>query len=104
MGWIKRRHVCHIFERYQKDIGEECLVQMHLVGCLSCYQTIKPLVFITYPNIHNDPNLTVTVIQRVLHTWQGILPPVLYVQLEYASGEMHIQKDKGQLLTSSAYI
>ena len=75
------------FRRLPKDIGDECLVQMHLVGCLSHCQTIKPSVFITYPNIHNDPNLTVTVMQRVLQTWQGILPPVLYVQLDNTARE-----------------
>ena len=46
-----------------------------------------PSVFITYPNIQNDPNLTVTVMQRVLQTWQGILPPVLYVQLDNTARE-----------------
>ena len=45
-------------------------------------QEIKPHVYLTYPNIHNDPNLTVTVMQRVLQSWPGILPPVLYVQLD----------------------
>ena len=57
------------FRRLLKDIGDECLVQMHLVGCLSYCQTIRPQVFITYPNIHNYPNLTVTVMQRVLQMW-----------------------------------
>ena len=48
------------FRRLLKDIGDECQVQMHLVGCLLYCQTIRPQVFITFPNIHNDPNLTVT--------------------------------------------
>ena len=54
---------------------------------MSYCQTIRPSVFITYPNIHNDPNLTVTVMQRVLQMWQGILPPVLYVQLDNTARE-----------------
>ena len=49
------------FRRLPKDIGDECLVRMHLLGCLSFCQTIRPQVFITYPNIHNDPNLIITV-------------------------------------------
>ena len=57
------------------------------LSCLSYYQTIRPQVFITYPNIHNDSNLTVIVMQRVLQTCQGILPPVLYVQLENTAKE-----------------
>ena len=36
------------FQRLPKDIGDECLVQMHLVGCLSYCQTIRPQVFVTY--------------------------------------------------------
>ena len=32
------------FRRLPKDIGDECLVQMHLVGCLSYCQTIRPQV------------------------------------------------------------
>ena len=53
-------------KRLPKDLNDECVVQMQLVGCLAYNGTIKPRVFITYPNIHNDPNLIVTVIQRVL--------------------------------------
>ena len=75
------------FQRLPKDIGDECLVQMHLVGCLSYCQTIRPQVFLTYPNIHNNPNLTVTIMQRVLQSWPGILPPVLYVQLDNTARE-----------------
>ena len=75
------------FPRLPKDISDECLVQMHLVGCLAYNRTVKPHVFITYPNVHNDPNLTVTVIQRVLGSWDGPLPPVLYVQLDNTARE-----------------
>ena len=60
---------------------------MHLVGCLSYCQTIRPQVFITYPNIHNEPNLIVTIMQRVLQSWQGIIPPVMYVQLDNTARE-----------------
>ena len=43
------------FRRLPKDVNDECLVQMHLVGK-------KTHDFITYPNVQNDPNLIVTVI------------------------------------------
>ena len=75
------------FQRLPKDIGDEWLVQIHLVGCLTYCQTIRPQVFLTYPNIHNDPNLTVTVMHRVLQSWSGLLPPVLYVQLDNTARE-----------------
>ena len=75
------------FARLPKDITEECLVQMHLVGCLSYNKVVKPWVFFTYPNVHADPNLTITIIQRVLLAWVGPLPPVLYVQLDNTARE-----------------
>ena len=53
---------------------------MHLVGCLSYNQVVKPWVFLSYPNVHNDPNLTIAIMQR-LQSWIVPLPPVLYVQL-----------------------
>ena len=74
-------------KRLPKDLNDECLVQMHLVGCLAYSGTVKPHVFITYPNVHNDPNLTVTVIQRVLMNWGHPLPPVLYIQLDNTARE-----------------
>ena len=55
---------------------------MHLVGCLAYNEIVKPHVFITYPNVHNDPNLTVIVIQKVLMNWGHLLPPVFYIQLD----------------------
>ena len=68
--------------RLPKDVNGKCLVQMHVVGCLAYPGTIKPHVFITYPNVHNDPNLTVTMIHRVLMCSGHPLPLVLYVQLD----------------------
>ena len=75
------------FTRLPKDIGDECLVQMHLVGCLSYNQVVKPWVFLSYPNVHNDPNLTITIMHSVLQSWIGPLPPVLYVQLDNTARE-----------------
>ena len=75
------------FRRLPKDVNDECLVQMHLVGCLAYNGSVKPHVFITYPNVHNDPNLTVTVIQRVLMDWGHPLPPILYIQLDNTARE-----------------
>ena len=74
-------------KRLPKDINDECLVQMHLVGCLAYNRSVGPHVFITYPNVHNDPNLTVTVIHRVLMSWGQRFPPVLYIQLDNTARE-----------------
>ena len=75
------------FSRIPKDITDECLVQMHLVGCLSYHRVVKPWVFFTYPNVHNDPNLTITIIHRVLQSWTSALLEVLYVQLDNTARE-----------------
>ena len=53
---------------------------MHLVGCLAYNGIVKTHVFTTYPNVHNDPNLVVIVIQKILMNWGKPLPPVLYIQ------------------------
>ena len=60
---------------------------MHLVGCLTYNGSVKPHVYVTYPNVHNDPNLIVTVIQRVLMDWGHPLPPILYIQLDNTTKE-----------------
>ena len=60
---------------------------MHLVGCLAYNGTVKPHVFITYPNVHKDPNLTVTVIQRVLKLGASVAPCSLHSIRQYCSGE-----------------
>lgn len=48
---------------------------------------MSPRVYFTAPNIHNDANLTITIIQRVLSCWSSDLPRVLYMQLENTSRE-----------------
>ena len=41
--------------RLRTDVNDECLIQMHLVGCLAYNGvTVKPHVFITYPSIVID--------------------------------------------------
>jgi len=41
-----------------------------------------PRVYFTAPNIHNDANLTITIIHDVISHWSGNLPEVLYLQLD----------------------
>ena len=75
------------FSRIPKDITDDCLVQMQLVGCLSYHRVVKPWFSFTYPNVHNDPNLTITIIHRVLQSWTSPLPEVLYVQVDNTARE-----------------
>jgi len=75
------------FLRCPKNMDEKYFIPIHVVGCLVINGTLKSKVFLNYPNIHNDSNLTVHAIQHILNTWEGPLPPVLYVQLDNTSRE-----------------
>jgi len=43
---------------------------------------ILPRVYFTNPNIHNDANMTITIIRDVLCHWSSNLLEVLYLQLD----------------------
>lgn len=76
--------------RPPKSIDESCLIQLHVVGCLVFNGELHSRVFLNYPNLHNDGNLTITILQRVIVEWEkrpGGLPPVLYLQLDNTSRE-----------------
>ena len=50
---IDQKKACLLhMRRLSKEINDECLVQMHLVGCLAYNRSAGPHVFITYPNVH----------------------------------------------------
>ena len=48
---------------------------------------IPPRIYFTAPNIHNDENLTITIIHHVINHWYGYIPRVLYLQLDNTSLE-----------------
>ena len=71
--------------RPPKSVDESCLLQMHVVGCLIFHGELYSKVFLNYPSLHNDGNLIITIMQRILNQWEarpGGLPPVLYLQLD----------------------
>src|SRR5450759_2676719 len=75
------------FLRCPKNMDEKYFIPIHVVRCLVINGTLRSKVFLNYPNVHNDSNLTIHVIQHILNTWEGELPPVLYVQLDNTSRE-----------------
>ena len=75
------------FLRVPKNMDEKYFIAIHVVGCLVINGKLKSKVFLNYPNVHNDSNLTVHAVQHVLNSWEGPLPPVLYVQLDNTSRE-----------------
>lgn len=75
------------FPRVPKSLDEKYFIPVHVVGMLVFNGTLQSQVFLNYPNIHNDSNLTVTVLQRLISNWEGVLPPVLYLQLDNTSRE-----------------
>lgn len=82
----KKTELPHI-RRRPKDIDGLQYIHVHVVGCLIFSKTTTPYVFVNYPNIPNDGNLTIHVIQEVIRTWDGPLPKNLYVQLDNTSRE-----------------
>jgi len=75
------------FVRTPKNLKEYNFIQFQLVGCMVFNRTICPRVYFTYPNIHNDANLTFTIIYHVINHLYGNLPQVLYLQLDNTSHE-----------------
>lgn len=75
------------FLRCPKNMDEKYFIPVHVVGCLVINGHLRSKVFLNYPNLHNDSNLTVHVIQHILNDWKAPLPPVLYVQLDNTSRE-----------------
>lgn len=75
------------FTRCPKSMDEKYFIAIHVVGCLVFNRQLTANVFLNYPNIHNDSNLTIHVIQHILNTWEGVLPPVLYLQLDNTARE-----------------
>lgn len=71
------------FIRSPKSLKEENFIQLHVVGALVLNVVLTSRVaFINFPNIHNDPNPTVIIIHKIISDWSGVLPVVLYLQLD----------------------
>jgi len=75
------------FLRCPKNMDEKYFIPIHVVGCLVMNGILKSKVFLNYPNLHNDSNLTIHVIQHILNAWDGPLPSILYLQLDNTSQE-----------------
>lgn len=86
-GMDKKKTYLPHFVRVPKDIKEDTFVQMHLVGCLIYHRALQARVFLTYPNVHNDPNLTITILHYIITKWEGDLSQVLYLQLDNTARE-----------------
>ena len=70
------------FVHTPKKLQKENFIQFHLVGCMVFNRKISPRVYFTAPNIHNDGNMTITIIHDVCSHWGGNLPKILYLQLD----------------------
>ena len=75
----KKTLLPHFF-RTPKNLKEENFIQFHLVGYMVFNGKMSPRFYFTSPNIHNDGNLTITIIHDVLSHWGGNLPEILYLQ------------------------
>jgi hypothetical protein len=79
------------FVSTSKNLQKENFIQFHLVGCMVFNEKCVPRVYFTTPNIHNDVNLTITIIHHVLTHWSGNLTQVPYLQLDNTSHEKKIK-------------
>ena len=70
-----------------KDADGDLSLRMHLVGCLVYSAKMTFRVFLNYPNVRNDANLSITILQTILSEFGGPLPPVLYLQLDNTARE-----------------
>jgi hypothetical protein len=80
----KKTRLPHL-KKIPKSIDESCVLQLHVVGCLIYHIEIFSRVFLNYPSLQNDGNLTITILQNVLNEWKikpGGLLPTLYFQLD----------------------
>ncbi|KAL3699482.1 hypothetical protein R1sor_017504 [Riccia sorocarpa] len=70
------------FSKQPKSVDGAALVGVHLVGAMIFHGKLHTRAFLTYNNLKSDSNLTITVLQKILLEWEGILPPTLYLQLD----------------------
>ena len=85
-GMDQKKTTLPHFLNVPKDVPDECFVKIHLVGAMVFKGSLRCKVFLTYPNLHGDPNLTITILNKVLCE-QEHLPPVLYLQLDNTTRE-----------------
>ncbi|KAL3690293.1 hypothetical protein R1sor_016602 [Riccia sorocarpa] len=81
-GMDQKKAALPHFSKQPKSIDGAALVGVHLVGAMIFHTKLHTRAFLTYNNLTSDSNLTITVLQKILLEWEGILPPTLYLQLD----------------------
>jgi hypothetical protein len=86
-GMDQKKTLLTHFVHTPNTLDNHNFIQFHLVGCMVFNGKKCPRVYFIAPNIHNDANLTITIIHHVLTHWSENLPQVLYLQLDNTSCE-----------------
>ncbi|KAL3678770.1 hypothetical protein R1sor_021726 [Riccia sorocarpa] len=81
-GMDQKKTALPHFSKQPKSVDGAALVGVHLVGAMIFHCVLRTRAFLTYNNLKSDSNLTMTVLQKILLEWEGILPPTLYLQLD----------------------
>ncbi|KAL3687180.1 hypothetical protein R1sor_013489 [Riccia sorocarpa] len=81
-GMDQKKTALPHFSKQPKSVDGAALVGVHLVGAMIFHGILRTRAFLTYNNLKSDSNLTITVLQKNLLEWEGILPPTLYLQLD----------------------
>ncbi|KAL3680769.1 hypothetical protein R1sor_023725 [Riccia sorocarpa] len=81
-GMDQKKTALPHFSKQPKSVDGAALVGVHLVGAMIFHGKLRTRAFLTYNNLKSDSNLKITVLQKILLEWEGILPPTLYLQLD----------------------
>ncbi|KAL3695126.1 hypothetical protein R1sor_008777 [Riccia sorocarpa] len=81
-GMDQKKTALPHFSKQPKSVDGAALVGVYLVGAMIFHGKLRPRAFLTYNNLKSDSNLTITVLQKILLEWEGILPHTLYLQLD----------------------
>jgi tRNA G26 N,N-dimethylase Trm1 len=54
------------FTKVLKNMDAKYFIVVHVVGCLVFNHRLRAKVYLNYPNVHSDLNLTIRVIQDIL--------------------------------------
>ncbi|KAL3685046.1 hypothetical protein R1sor_003068 [Riccia sorocarpa] len=92
-GMDQKKTALPHFSKQPKSVDGAALVGVHLVGAMIFHGKLHTRAFLTYNNLKSDSNLTITVLQKILLEWEGILPPTLYLQLDNI-----VQENKNNIL------
>jgi ferritin-like protein len=78
-GMDKRKDIFATFSLYAKEFRRGKYYTISLSHCMGFNGQISPRIYFIAPNIHDDVNLTITIIYHMVTHWPRNLPQVSYL-------------------------